>query len=371
MPKSSNPEECMEAAKSLLAEAVAHRQWCIPPKAVVQLPLGPFVEFEVTEIALDGFTEVHFVGKTATGEIFPILIEPAEGFICIYHSDVHETSFSDIKAALFLPLAAVLRDFWVAEQRASIFSAKSRSSGSPRLSGNPPEERIVYLPRILYSDKANLGRLSQDLPTLPRSAHQVRAHTRKVNNPNPNQIALAALFNVSVQIGHTFVRPHQRGVTETMIRYRSRSALRCLYEAVDPSSSSGSANWFLFEKKVKDWLASLGYEAIHTSASRNGDNGVDVSASWKSGGTERLLVAQCKCYRADRPVGPSVVRELIGSLAACPAGTQGIIATTSYATEGAQALASEHNILIVTGDDWVITDGSLSRNNETLGDVDS
>lgn len=359
LPRVANPKECLAAAQSLLEEAVAHKQWAIPPKALVQLPLGPFTEFEVTEIALNGFTEVHFVGKTKGGEICPVVIEPSAGFISVPHRSVVEGTFDDIEASIFLPLAAVLRDFWVAEQREHIFSNNYRGASSPRLASSSTDERIVYLPRVRYTSTPDLERLSRDLPTLPRGAHQVREHLRKVNHPSPSQVALASLFNVSVPVGYTFVRPHQRGLGETTIRYRSRSALKCLYQETESRDVTQTSDWFLFEKKVKEWLESIGYEAIWNSVARNGDNGIDVSASRRVGNTEHLLVAQCKCYSPNRPVGPAVVRELIGAIAACPTGTQGIIATTSYATEAALELARQHNIIIVTGDQWIITNGQL------------
>ena len=62
---------------------------------------------------------------------------------------------------------------------------------------------------------------------------------------------------------------------------------------------------------------------------------------------------QCKCHGSDNPVGPSVVRELVGTMASMawePGQTaRGMIVTSSRFTPEAQRLAMQHGINVVDG----------------------
>jgi hypothetical protein len=55
---------------------------------------------------------------------------------------------------------------------------------------------------------------------------------------------------------------------------------------------------------------------------------------------------QCKCYAPKRKVGPSVVRELIGALAAYPPGTLGMVVTTSGYSSCAVDLARQSGVTL-------------------------
>ena len=105
--------------------------------------------------------------------------------------------------------------------------------------------------------------------------------------------------------------------------------------------ASGQDGWFGFERNAKQWLEGHGFKVDHASASRNGDGGVDLQASK---GTENLLI-QCKYWK--NPVGLNVVREMIGTLITYPAGSHGVILTSSELTIPAKELAIEHHIQFV------------------------
>jgi HJR/Mrr/RecB family endonuclease len=165
-------------------------------------------------------------------------------------------------------------------------------------------------------------------------------------------------MGVFVPEGFTFVRPHRRGTSADRERekvYRSRSALRCL-RAIPPSAGDERDGWFTFERNVADWLAREGYEVDHLAASRTGDGGVDIQAS-RIG---EVLLVQCK--RWARPVGPSTVRELIGTLTTFPDGARGVLVLSGSLTEGAKTLAYQAGIQFIENVDFGRTvDGSLRR----------
>jgi HJR/Mrr/RecB family endonuclease len=87
----------------------------------------------------------------------------------------------------------------------------------------------------------------------------------------------------------------------------------------------------------------------HISASRRGDRGVDVYARRADAHGEECWVIQCKCWSPRRKVGPSVIRELIGALAAYPPGTRGMVVTTSSFTSGAKELAETNSVRLMDG----------------------
>jgi hypothetical protein len=124
-----------DAATDLINEATALRRWTIPPRAFVEVKAGPFVGVELTEI----HGEVYFVWRAASnrywltsigvrnqGFVNPLMLPPEKG---------GET----VAAVLEVLMAALVRDFWVAEERRKIFDVKQRRRPQAnRASGTEP-----------------------------------------------------------------------------------------------------------------------------------------------------------------------------------------------------------------------------------------
>jgi restriction endonuclease Mrr len=89
-------------------------------------------------------------------------------------------------------------------------------------------------------------------------------------------------------------------------------------------------------------MKQAGYKVDHVASAKNGDAGVDVFAEDALG--KEFWAIQCKCYAPKRKIGPAVIREMIGALASYPAGTHGMIVTTSGYSSGAYLLAKESGI---------------------------
>jgi HJR/Mrr/RecB family endonuclease len=343
--------DTLAVADCLIEEALANRKWIIPNRALVQVPIGPFTHFEVTEIG----AEVFFVGRTERGEFSIAIVEPEKGELvfpllsALYWSN--PDLYASVHASLKMLFAAVIRDFWVVEERDAVFSPKNvKRLGGVRIrkaeDGSP---RIVYLPRINYREKPSPTKCRDSLDHTTRSAHFVQQHLRKVGQPSDLQILLAKQYGVSVPEGYTFVRPHERGANSArLIIYRSRSALQSLYSA-DGTTSSGVAEWFKFEKDVAKVFSSLGFDVQHKSASRSGDQGVDLVATKGKDFEAVNWVIQCKCYRIDFSIGPDKVRELHGVVATYPSGTRGMLVATCSFSSGAKKLADELNIRLIDG----------------------
>jgi hypothetical protein len=345
--------ETLALADTLLEEAVSTKAWVIPPRAIVQIPIGPFTHFEVSEFK----NEVFFVGRTARGEFAILLVEIDKKALVFPELDLlgidEVEKYESVEAALKLLLAAIIRDFWVVENRDSVFAAKTakRLAGIRQVNNPDGSPRIVYLPRIQYQRKPDTHACAESLDHKERSAHFVREHFRKVAHPSNFQIILAERYGLSVPEGYTFVRPHERGTQRREVVYRSRSALQSLYR-VDHSAPAGEADWFRFEKDVEAIMTDAGFQVQHRAAAKNGDSGVDLYATKGDDLDAINWIIQCKCYTPTHKVGPDKVRELHGALAAYPRGTRGMLVTTSSYTDGARTAAVELDIRLMDGDEF-------------------
>ena len=336
---------------ALLDEAVQSKQWTIPPDARVALPVGPFVEVQLQELMGD----VCIALRTREGEYFYVGLEPAKRyweFRPMFVDDFDEDRAVRITAAVKMLLAAVVRDFWVVEERESTFAV--RREVRRRRRDRKDETRIVYLPRVRYLERPDTERCGSDLgyEATDQREHKVSPHLRKAARASAAQQELARLYGFSVPKGYTFVRPHQRGIQARDVIYRSRSALRSLY-AIDETLPATGVRWFEFERDVRRLMLALGFDVEHVAASRRGDRGVDVYATKRPGDVEESWVIQCKCWSAQRKVGPSVIRELIGALAPYPAGTRGMVVTTSSFTSAAKELAEANAVRLMDGEAFV------------------
>jgi Restriction endonuclease len=353
LPLADDITEANAEAEALLDEAATNKKWTIPNKAIIQLEFGPFSYVEASEIN----DEVAFVCRTSNNEFLIIWVNPKDKN-CTFHAsaassepdEADESLIGRAEAGVKLLLSAIVRDFWVVEQRERVFSTRI----DQRRRGRPSDDKpvIVYLPRIEYTGQANINTCERELGHEERKAHSVRPHLRKAENPSADQLILAQRYNFIVPKGYTFVKPHERGKIQRDVIYRSRSALQSLYTVIERQGDADS-DWFAFEKDVYKLMVAIGYTVEHVSASRRGDNGVDIYATQAVGESQVNWIIQCKCYAPNHKIGPNIIRELVGALANYPAGTKGMVATTSTFSNGAKEEAAKHGIRLVDGSEFL------------------
>jgi hypothetical protein len=323
-----NIEEGEDFANNLLAEAASLKQWTIPAGAYVQLEIGEIVAVKLHEIA----SEVACLLINKEGEHLLVWICPSKQEMSIYGfleiSNAAGLQGHDVEwlrkfeLGIKLLLAAIIRDFWVVEERERVFGTGIRTKNGPRIHADQGKPVVVYLPRVRYvGDVQNKG---DALNLVARRAHFVIGHLRKAVHASEPQIQLARRFGIMLPEGFTFVKPHQRGQKAQEVIYRSRSALQCI-QALGPISTPGTSDhWFQYELNVKNWLASNGFEVEHLAASRIGDGGVDIQAYRD----EEHLLVQCKHWQKEK-IGPRIIREMLGTLKTFPEGAQGVIITST------------------------------------------
>ena len=338
--------------KDLFAEATSMKQWTIPFGAYVQLDVRDFQAIKLYEIGRD----IACIFVNQEGNYYQAWVNPSEQTVTLTNEiKIAEASglagksmdwVARFKLGSSILLAAIIRDFWVVEERETTFGvSRAPKTGTPILGADKGKPVVVYLPRIRYV--ADIKHTGDELDLVKRRPHFVVGHLRRVLNASEEQIQLARRYGITVPEGFTFVRPHKRGDMAVERIYRSRSALNCIRALDLPSLDKQRDAWFTYELNVKKWLAANGYEVEHLAASKNGDGGVDIQA-FK--GDEHLLV-QCK-YRRKTKIGPAVVREMMGVLQTFPEGAKGVIVTSSELTEGSKNLALENGIQFIENVDF-------------------
>lgn len=354
--------EADDAIRELLAEARENRQWSVPWGARVQIDVGLIKYLDIYEL------EGEFIGLLRDSQerfmLIPVNVSTGRyGPPMILRADKDEKNIEEntqAALALVLIVASVVRDFLVVEDRQSQFVAKQ--SKRPRCSTNQALS-IIYLPRVRYL-RPDVGAFHKALAgETHRAAHDVAPHIRRAEKASVTQMLLAMRYGFSVPRGYTFVRPHRRGdavMQERQRLYRSRSASAILYRTIAKAPTGSRPAWFDFEKDVAAVLSKMGLRVVHQAASRNGDGGVDIYAHDEA--EDRVWAVQCKCYASARKVGPSVVRELAGSLYRYPAGTCGMIVTTSSFTPVALEEAVALNVKTIDGLQFVaLATGKLAQ----------
>lgn len=128
-PRAENVEEAQRHTLQLLEDAVCNKKWTIPWGAIVQLQIGPFTHVEVFEIA----ENVFFVFRTADGETSTAAVSPPQRWCVVAFPRGLTEQDKVIEAAVSLLLSAVVRDFWVIEEREATFSPASEGRGDVRL----------------------------------------------------------------------------------------------------------------------------------------------------------------------------------------------------------------------------------------------
>ena len=245
--------------------------------------------------------------------------------------------------------AAIVRDFWVVEDRGDALRL-----GAPRfrqaLGAADTRKRVIYLPRCRYDRRHVERAVAGEAATWRVSPHFVGPHFRTLpdgHTATRKQRAVAALHGVAIPTGKTWVRGHvAAGGEEEAKVFRSRTACRTLLEVLDltrPSNALRGLSWYQFERLCERLIEERGYAVVD----KVGDNGIDILAADVAGHT---LLGQAKHWT--KPVGPGVVRDMVGARAAFVRDQGGdaaaMILSSSGFTASARADAAAAGIELVT-----------------------
>lgn len=364
-PTARHAEESRRFASELLREAGQRKRFTIPPGAVVELPaglLGPFRWVELSEFEGD----VGGLLRTAAWEFVPFVIDIENGALAVQSRDLLDSvgtdRFFQIGAGVACVLAAIVRDFWVLEEREAVFgfcgdagptvggeASPGTGEGLGGYGMRPRRGRHYrYLARVRRAGREEIAECHRGLNLRSVRLHLVSGHLRRSRNASPGQIDLGRQFGLEVPGGHTFVRPHSRGgdpggAGETV--YRSRSATRLLYGLTAFPPADAGIDWLRFERVIHALVASLGLE-FSGSAREHGS--LYVMARREGQGCWLLL---CKFLGAGAKAGPEAVRRFAERLGRLSPRPRGLVVTNGMFKPSAVAEAARLGIELVDGNE--------------------
>jgi hypothetical protein len=327
-----------------MEECQTLRQWTIPWGAYVEINYLGFVGVELYEVR----GAVGLKWRRPDQLCAYTTMNPNLGFIIHSHNAAER-----VRTHWSMFAAALVRDFWVAEERRKLFAVTVKRIKRGQRRRGEPERRVVYLPRIRYDQPVRPAIATLAEREEGRARHFVRPFFRKTK-PTATQIEIARLNDVTVPDNHTWVRGHFRGGSDVAVVFRSRSAMQLLYRtaSIDIVERELETDWFRFEEMVRALLEMQGFQAERIAAQGRTDGGIDIIALQKSNAMTWLV--QAKCYAQDRPVGPDIIREMLGSLQEYSKRYPdqrpgGMVVTTSKFTGEAQRIALAHGVRLIDG----------------------
>ena len=351
-------EETKSQIKEILNEAMdqATGLW-IPYNACVEIrddPIFKYVRFIEYEKIIAIFAHDH--NERCLSEIF--MKDKKDFKYWLFNSgNIFDKKIEESSKLIYLKLASCIRDWKVLIERDSTMSYRGRNviEGS-----SSRKKRTIYLPRTRYRRRADAEQTRKERTFFDESRQfsgERRAHTRRLvsgQKASKLQLLLAKNLNFPVQPGYTFVRESvwgKKGMTKKEITYRSKSLHGLFYASDHEIQKAKKINELSpagFEERSEKYVTELGWEVIKRS---NYDGGIDIRAlkEFKNGAIKKLI-AQCKHWK--KPIGPDVLRELVGSAADEKSEHEKVlmVITSSRFTPGATDYADRHNIILVDGD---------------------
>ena len=277
----------------------------------------------------------------------------------LYNSgQVFDSKITESSKLIYLKIAACIRDWKVLIERDSTMQVRPRPMIPQGVKTN--KKRWIYLPRVTYKHSETREQKSREKIFFNESrkfSGDRREHRRKLPSgmkASKTQLILAKDANFYIPEGHTFVKKSIWGkikMGQREIRYRNTS-LNGLFYASDAEVKKVKEIHELspagFEEHSEKYVAKLGWEVRKRN---NYDGGIDIRALRDAKeGVEQLFV-QCKHWK--KPIGPDVLRELVGSATDEENEYKKVlmVITSSRFTPGAVDYADRNDIILVDGDD--------------------
>jgi len=286
----------------------------------------------------------------------------------LYNSgQVFDSKVTESSQLLYLKLATCIRDWKVLIERDSTMKYRGPRVPTGVKSSRP---RQIWLPRTSYKRSTNQEQKSREKVFFNESrkfSGERRAHRRKLQSgmkASKLQLLLAEDANIYVGDGHTFVRKTEWGKikkSKRELKYRSKSLNGLFYRSdheVKKAKEIRDLSPAGFEEKMEDYVAKDDWKVRSKKNYEDpgsGDGGIDIKAikEFKDGSIKELI-GQCKHPMiSKKPIGPSVLRELVGAAADVKSKHEKVLMcmTSTWFTRHAMEYAERHNITLVTGGD--------------------
>ena len=351
-------EETKSQMKEILTEAMdqATGLW-IPYNACVEIrddPIFKYVRFIEYEKVIAIFAHDH--NERCLSEIF--MKDKKDFKYWLFNGgNIFDEKIEESSKRIYLKLAACIRDWKVLIERDSTMSYRGRNVIKD---SNSNKKRICYLPRTKYRRNSNKEQQKKERLFFNENrkfSGDRRAHARRLTQgtkASKVQLLLAKDLNFPVPPGYTFVKEclwGKKGMTQKQITYRSKSLNNLFYASdheIEKAKEIHELSPAGFEEYCEKYVSKLGWEVIKRN---NYDGGIDIRALKEfKDGTIKKLIVQCKHW--EKPIGPDVLRELVGSAEDEESKHKKIlmVITSSRFTPGTTKYAEKFNIELIDGD---------------------
>lgn len=276
---------------------------------------------------------------------------------CILNSgQIHEDSNLEKSCeSIYVKVAAAVRDWKVLIERDSTMGYRGKRVPT---GVHTNITRCCYLPRVRYNRLEGSEKRERTFyHENKKFSGERRAHIRKLpsgSKPSRYQLLLAERNNIPVPENYTFVKESiwgSKGMTKREVIYRTKSLHGLLYVSDHESHKAVSINELSpagFEERMSKYMGKKGWDIIDRN---NYDGGIDIRGLKEfSDGVIKKLIVQCKHWK--KPIGPDVIRELIGAKEVEDDGYEKVmmVITSSRFTPGAIEVAKKHNVELIDGD---------------------
>jgi len=344
-----------EEINTILNEAFENKIYHIPYGSVLELKDENFRYLRIFETS----DEVQiFICDNNERFLYDVLCKKTRMFknYIFNTNQLKDDNLAKVKKDFYTCCATIIRDFWIIVYRDKVLGP-ARFSIPTGVKTN--RKRIIYLPRIKYNYIGNREPIKNELKLIRRSSGGWRTHSivrlQATHKPSPFQLLLAKKNGVLVPESHTYRRAHTWGKktkTEDEVTYRSRSITGLIYSSEKIEHNAKELiemSPLNFEEYCHEVMSKLGW--IITKQ-RQVDGGIDVEA-YKSTGEGQIKRAFVQCKHWSRPVGPDVVRELLGSnvVEGEEYETELFIICSGTFSSGCIELANKHNVKLLDGND--------------------
>ena len=247
----SAPEQATEIALELITGGLAAQHFVIPPMARVTISHPDLSHLTIKET--ESFIACQIYENKEELEIPPCITFWKE----LRQSEISHPNMktinneigvsirpaqisNGIQGFLILLCATIIRDFWVLQQRERSEQYQTKTETTRERTGHGKQRKLVkkknytFIPRFKYDfDTYKINKSVQHNIRVTLSPHLVSGHIRNLPNGwNTSEQAQdnAKEFGIKLTTGTTFVRPHKRGEIEQLRTYRSKSALKMLFQ---------------------------------------------------------------------------------------------------------------------------------------------
>lgn len=331
----------------------------IPYNACVELkddPVFKYIRFIEYEKYIAIF--VHDENNRFISELF-VKGEKEFRYWMFNSGQVFDTKIAESSKLIYLKIATCIRDWKVLIERDSTMQYRGCRVPTGVKSST---RRYIYLPRVTYKRSETREQRSREKIFFNESrkfSGDRRAHRRKLPSgmkASKTQLILAKDVNLYIPEGYTFVKKSIWGkikMSQREIKYRNTS-LNGLFYASDAEVKKVKEIHELspagFEEYSEKYVAKLGWEVRKRN---NYDGGIDIRALRDTKEGVEQLVAQCKHWK--KPIGPDVLRELVGSATDEESEYKKVlmVITSSKFTAGAVDYADRNDIILVDGDEFL------------------